>query len=146
VSQEEGEASQSENRRDELSTEPYTDGLVQVHANSKVATEMSKECTLATESDSENASSKKATATSGRLCKRKSISIGNGRSTSSSKKTNSAVVREEDNALKMISHAIREQVNKPQVINGTDDEYDKYGRYIACELRNITHVTSSNKR
>lgn len=61
---------------------------------------------------------------------------GKGRAAVQQKKSKqAAAVREEDNALRMISNAIRDQSKIPKVPN--EDEYDAYGRYIAHELRSI---------
>ena len=51
-------------------------------------------------------------------------------------KKKSSVMKEEDNALRAISNAIRVSSEKTSSVK-TTDEYDVYGTYIASELRSI---------
>jgi len=55
------------------------------------------------------------------------------------KKSRSAVVREEDNALKIISSAMKTHMNAPKAnpSNTVDDAFDVYGKFVASELRAI---------
>lgn len=131
-----GQASQADDQQSKFSTEPVTQGQIQEQTDLQSTTEIMT--TPATECESENLRLNKLAETSRRVCKRNKLPNDTGRSTSSAKKTTSTTVREEDNALRMISHAIRDQVNKSQVIKTKDDDqYDAYGRYVAYELRSI---------
>ena len=54
-------------------------------------------------------------------------------------KTRKSAIKEEDNALKMISHAIRDQMENSQkkLMEKDDDEYDAFGRFVAMEIKSV---------
>ena len=48
--------------------------------------------------------------------------------------------KDEDNALKMISHAIRDNVKSSQSAK-SEDEYDVFGRFVALEIKSVKDLT-----